>query len=189
MFAIANAMHSGYTVDKIWELTNIDKWFLSKLKGLSEFGKLMSTKKVGEVPSSLFRQAKELGFSDKQLSIFWSTNEQTVRKHRLEYDIMPVVKQIDTVAGEFPAHTSKFFSIITFPFSPSPRVYDSRIPPTDIRSDVLVIKRHNDLQTREVSKESPEYTTSRWILSRFSKALCLFIAICVHTFARGRAAN
>ncbi|KAI4798189.1 carbamoyl-phosphate synth, partial [Aureobasidium sp. EXF-8846] len=110
MFAIANAMHSGYTVDKIWELTNIDKWFLSKLKGLSEFGKLMSTKKVGEVPSSLFRQAKELGFSDKQLSIFWSTNEQTVRKHRLEYDIMPVVKQIDTVAGEFPAYTNYLYT-------------------------------------------------------------------------------
>ncbi|KAG9575246.1 bifunctional carbamoylphosphate synthetase/aspartate transcarbamylase, partial [Aureobasidium melanogenum] len=105
MFAIANAMHSGYSVEKIWELTKIDKWFLSKLKGLSDFGKLMSTKKVGDVPSSLFRQAKELGFSDKQLSIFWSTNEQTVRKHRLEYDIMPVVKQIDTVAGEFPAFT------------------------------------------------------------------------------------
>jgi carbamoyl-phosphate synthase/aspartate carbamoyltransferase len=114
MFAIANAMHSGYTVDKIWELTNIDKWFLSKLKGLSEFGKLMSTKKVGEVPSSLFRQAKELGFSDKQLSIFWSTNEQTVRKHRLEYDIMPVVKQIDTVAGEFPAHTVR---VVPIPFA------------------------------------------------------------------------
>ncbi|KAI5273605.1 carbamoyl-phosphate synth [Aureobasidium subglaciale] len=110
MFAIANAMHSGYTVDKIWELTKIDKWFLSKLKGLSEFGKLMSTKKVGEVPSSLFRQAKELGFSDKQLSIFWSTNEQTVRKHRLEYDIMPVVKQIDTVAGEFPCHTNYLYT-------------------------------------------------------------------------------
>ncbi|KAI5252763.1 carbamoyl-phosphate synth [Aureobasidium subglaciale] len=110
MFAIANAMHSGYTVDKIWELTKIDKWFLSKLKGLSEFGKLMSTKQVGEVPSSLFRQAKELGFSDKQLSIFWSTNEQTVRKHRLEYDIMPVVKQIDTVAGEFPAFTNYLYT-------------------------------------------------------------------------------
>ncbi|TIA46855.1 carbamoyl-phosphate synth [Aureobasidium pullulans] len=110
MFAIANAMHSGYTVDKIWELTKIDKWFLSKLKGLSEFGKLMSTKKVNDVPSSLFRQAKELGFSDKQLSIFWSTNEQTVRKHRLEYDIMPVVKQIDTVAGEFPAYTNYLYT-------------------------------------------------------------------------------
>ncbi|KAI4745010.1 carbamoyl-phosphate synth [Aureobasidium sp. EXF-12298] len=110
MFAIANAMHSGYTVDKVWELTKIDKWFLSKLKGLSEFGKLMSTKKVGDVPSSLFRQAKELGFSDKQLSIFWSTNEQTVRKHRLEYDIMPVVKQIDTVAGEFPAYTNYLYT-------------------------------------------------------------------------------
>ncbi|KAG9938667.1 carbamoyl-phosphate synth, partial [Aureobasidium melanogenum] len=110
MFAIANAMHSGYSVEKIWELTKIDKWFLSKLKGLSDFGKLMSTKKVGDVPSSLFRQAKELGFSDKQLSIFWSTNEQTVRKHRLEYDIMPVVKQIDTVAGEFPAFTNYLYT-------------------------------------------------------------------------------
>jgi carbamoyl-phosphate synthase/aspartate carbamoyltransferase len=109
MFAIANAMHSGYTVDKIWELTKIDKWFLSKLKGLSDFGKLMSTKKVNDVSSSLFRQAKELGFSDKQLSIFWSSNEQTVRKHRLEYDIMPVVKQIDTVAGEYPAHTNYLY--------------------------------------------------------------------------------
>ncbi|KAG9884683.1 carbamoyl-phosphate synth, partial [Aureobasidium melanogenum] len=110
MFAIANAMHSGYSVEKIWELTKIDKWFLSKLKGLSDFGKLMSTKKVADVPSSLFRQAKELGFSDKQLSIFWSTNEQTVRKHRLEYDIMPVVKQIDTVAGEFPAFTNYLYT-------------------------------------------------------------------------------
>ncbi|KAG9953414.1 bifunctional carbamoylphosphate synthetase/aspartate transcarbamylase, partial [Aureobasidium melanogenum] len=110
MFAIANAMHSGYSVEKIWELTKIDKWFLSKLKGLSDFGKLMSTKKVTEVPSTLFRQAKELGFSDKQLSIFWSTNEQTVRKHRLEYDIMPVVKQIDTVAGEFPAYTNYLYT-------------------------------------------------------------------------------
>ncbi|KAG9725671.1 carbamoyl-phosphate synth, partial [Aureobasidium melanogenum] len=110
MFAIANAMHSGYSVEKIWELTKIDKWFLSKLKGLSDFGKLMSTKKVADVPSSLFRQAKELGFSDKQLSIFWSTNEQTVRKHRLEYDIMPVVKQIDTVAGEFPAYTNYLYT-------------------------------------------------------------------------------
>ncbi|KAK6001103.1 hypothetical protein QM012_003186 [Aureobasidium pullulans] len=110
MFAIANAMHSGYSVDKIWELTKIDKWFLRKLKGLSDFGKLMSTKKVAEVPSSLFRQAKELGFSDKQLSIFWSTNEQTVRKHRLDYNIMPVVKQIDTVAGEFPAFTNYLYT-------------------------------------------------------------------------------
>jgi carbamoyl-phosphate synthase/aspartate carbamoyltransferase len=113
MFAIANAMHSGYTVDKIWELTKIDKWFLSKLKGLSDFGKLMSTKKVNDVSSSLFRQAKELGFSDKQLSIFWSSNEQTVRKHRLEYDIMPVVKQIDTVAGEYPAHTNYLYITYT----------------------------------------------------------------------------
>jgi hypothetical protein len=161
-------MHSGYTVDKIWELTNIDKWFLSKLKGLSEFGKLMSTKKVGEVPSSLFRQAKELGFSDKQLSIFWSTNEQTVRKHRLEYDIMPVVKQIDTVAGEFPAFTSKFFSLSPVPSPPFPRIHNSHSF-YGYTERHFAIKRHNSFQTRELSKESPEYIASRWILSCFSK--------------------
>ncbi|KAF1347087.1 hypothetical protein BDV97DRAFT_358498 [Delphinella strobiligena] len=110
MFAIANAMNSGYSVDKIWEMTSIDKWFLSKLKGLSDFGKLMSTKKVSSVEEHLFRQAKELGFSDKQLSIFWGTSEQSVRKARLEYNLMPVVKQIDTVAAEFPAFTNYLYT-------------------------------------------------------------------------------
>ncbi|KAF7846491.1 hypothetical protein BT93_L4245, partial [Corymbia citriodora subsp. variegata] len=110
MFALANAMHSGYDVDKIWEMTKIDKWFLSKLKGLSNFGKLMSTKKVAEVAAPLFRQAKELGFSDKQLATFWGTSEQTVRKSRLQHQIMPVVKQIDTVAAEFPAFTNYLYT-------------------------------------------------------------------------------
>lgn len=110
MFAIANAMHSGYSVDKIWEMTSIDKWFLSKLKGLSDFGKLMSTKNVNNVGPQLFRQAKELGFSDKQLSIFWGTSELTVRKSRLGYNLMPVVKQIDTVAAEFPAFTNYLYT-------------------------------------------------------------------------------
>lgn len=110
MFAIANAMHSGYTVDKIWELTQIDKWFLRKLKTLSDFAKLMSTKQVHNVGPQLFRQAKELGFSDKQLSTFWVTSEQTVRKARLDYNLMPVVKQIDTVAAEFPAFTNYLYT-------------------------------------------------------------------------------
>ena len=110
MFAIANAMHSGYSVDKIWEMTSIDKWFLSKLKGLSDFGKLMSTKNPRTIGPHLFRQAKELGFSDKQLATFWGTSEQTVRKTRLEYNLMPVVKQIDTVAAEFPCFTNYLYT-------------------------------------------------------------------------------
>jgi carbamoyl-phosphate synthase/aspartate carbamoyltransferase len=109
MFAIANAMHGGYTVDKIWELTNIDKWFLKKLKSLSDFRNTMSSYTVDNVSASVFRQAKELGFSDKQLANFWSSNENHVRRARLDYQIMPFVKQIDTVAAEFPAYTNYLY--------------------------------------------------------------------------------
>ncbi len=109
LFAIANAMHSGYSVDKIWEMTKIDKWFLSKLKGLSDFGKMMSTLNAGTVSMNLLKQAKQLGFSDRQLAKFWSSNELAVRRLRVEAGILPVVKQIDTVAAEFPAFTNYLY--------------------------------------------------------------------------------
>ncbi|KAI1011326.1 hypothetical protein LB504_002813 [Fusarium proliferatum] len=111
LFAIANAMHEGYTVDKIWELTKIDKWFLRKLKGLSDFAKRMtcySTTDIITSPSILL-QAKRLGFSDRQLAKFWSSNEIAVRRLRLEAGIQPFVKQIDTVAAEFPAFTNYLY--------------------------------------------------------------------------------
>ncbi|KAM6520829.1 Carbamoyl-phosphate synthase [Fusarium solani] len=111
LFAIANAMHEGYTVDKIWELTKIDKWFLRKLKGLSDFAKKMtsySTTDIATSPSILL-QAKRLGFCDRQLAKFWSSNEIAVRRLRLEAGIQPFVKQIDTVAAEFPAFTNYLY--------------------------------------------------------------------------------
>lgn len=109
LFAIANAMHSGYTVEKIWEMTRIDKWFLRKLKGLSDFGGLMGTFNATTIPQNLIRQAKQLGFSDRQLARFWSSNELAVRRLRVEAGITPVVKQIDTVAAEFPAFTNYLY--------------------------------------------------------------------------------
>ena len=111
LFAIANAMHEGYTVDKIWEMTKIDKWFLTKLKGLSDFAKEMqkfSTTDIAKSPETLL-QAKRLGFSDRQLAKFWSSNEIAVRRLRLEAGIHPFVKQIDTVAAEFPAFTNYLY--------------------------------------------------------------------------------
>ncbi|KOS18100.1 Protein pyrABCN [Escovopsis weberi] len=111
LFAIANAMHEGYSVDKIWEMTRIDKWFLRKLKGLSDFAKqvsLFSTAEIAQFPHIL-RQAKRLGFSDRQLAKFWSSNEIAVRRMRLEAGIEPWVKQIDTVAAEFPAFTNYLY--------------------------------------------------------------------------------
>ena len=109
LFAIANAMHSGYTVEKIWEMTQIDKWFLRKLKRLSDFGKFMSTFSAATIPTKLIRVAKEMGFSDRQLAKFWSSNELAVRRLRAQAGITPFVKQIDTVAAEFPAVTNYLY--------------------------------------------------------------------------------
>ena len=109
LFAIANAMKSGYTVDKIWELTNIDKWFLSRLKSLSNFEISMSNYNTSSITLPLLKKAKQLGFSDRQLAKFWGSNELAVRRVRVDAGIFPVVKQIDTVAAEFPAHTNYLY--------------------------------------------------------------------------------
>ncbi|KAF2459173.1 hypothetical protein BDY21DRAFT_370640 [Lineolata rhizophorae] len=109
LFAIANAMASGYPVDKIWEMTKIDRWFLSKLKGLSDFGQCMKGLKSSNVSPELITHAKRLGFSDRQLALFWGSNELAVRRMRVDAGVTPVVKQIDTVAAEFPACTNYLY--------------------------------------------------------------------------------
>ncbi|KAI0890338.1 carbamoyl-phosphate synth [Annulohypoxylon maeteangense] len=111
LFAIANAMHAGYSVDRIWELTKIDKWFLHKLMGLSQFSKEMAKYNTSQISQhiDLLLQAKRLGFSDRQLAKFWDSNELAVRRMRLEAGITPYVKQIDTVAAEFPAYTNYLY--------------------------------------------------------------------------------
>jgi carbamoyl-phosphate synthase/aspartate carbamoyltransferase len=109
LFAIANAMASGYSVEDIWKSTQIDKWFLSRLKGLSDFGKMMTSYNTTSVPLPLLQQAKHLGFSDRQLANFLSSNELAVRRMRVEAGIIPIVKQIDTVAAEFPSVTNYLY--------------------------------------------------------------------------------
>jgi carbamoyl-phosphate synthase/aspartate carbamoyltransferase len=109
LFAIANAMKSGYSVDKIWEMTKIDKWFLSRLKDLSNFEKQMSTYNTASITLPLMRRAKQLGYSDSQLAQFWGSAEGAVRNYRIRAGIVPVVKQIDTVAAEFPAMTNYLY--------------------------------------------------------------------------------
>ncbi|RYP79616.1 hypothetical protein DL769_002855 [Monosporascus sp. CRB-8-3] len=111
LFAIANAMRAGYSVDRIWELTKIDKWFLHRLMGLSNFGKAMTRYTTSDIATrpDLILQGKRLGFSDRQLAKFWDSNELAVRRMRLEAGITPFVKQIDTVAAEFPAYTNYLY--------------------------------------------------------------------------------
>ncbi|KAF1800844.1 hypothetical protein FB192DRAFT_1328301 [Mucor lusitanicus] len=109
LFAIANAMNKGYTVDKIWEMTKIDKWFLNKLMHIVNLGGRLNGFNKSNVPGNLIRSAKQLGFSDRQIASHINSNELAVRRLRQEYGVTPFVKQIDTVAAEFPAFTNYLY--------------------------------------------------------------------------------
>lgn len=110
IFAIANALQLGWSVEKIWQLSRVDKWFLRKLQRLAEVEKIIRRYTASHLPVDLLRYAKQLGFSDLQLSKFMNSNELAVRRVRQEFSIMPFVKQIDTVAAEFPAFTNYLYT-------------------------------------------------------------------------------
>ncbi|KAJ1987331.1 Carbamoyl-phosphate synthase [Coemansia spiralis] len=110
LFAIANALHMGYTVEQIHSLTSIDKWFLCKLRGLVETERRLSTFAADQkIPRDLLCYAKQQGFSDSGIAQFTKRNEMQVRNTRTGYGISPFVKQIDTVAAEFPAYTNYLY--------------------------------------------------------------------------------
>jgi carbamoyl-phosphate synthase/aspartate carbamoyltransferase len=110
LFAISTAFHRGYSVEKIWQMTNIDKWFLNKLQTIFKMEVHLSSTSVANIGSEILRQAKQLGFSDRQIANCTGTTELAVRRLRLEADISPFVKQIDTVAAEFPAFTNYLYT-------------------------------------------------------------------------------
>lgn len=107
VLAIANGLAKGVSIDIIHRETSIDKWFLYKLQNISQFeAQLRSKKEAGE---GGLRRAKELGFSDKQIAKLIDDTETDVRQRRLQAGIVPIVKQIDTVAAEFPAKTNYLY--------------------------------------------------------------------------------
>ncbi|OJA11339.1 hypothetical protein AZE42_04930 [Rhizopogon vesiculosus] len=110
IFAIASAFHRGYSVDKIWQMTNIDKWFLTKLEHIHHMEKRLSEYSISSVSNRIIRQAKQLGFSDRMLASCMGSTELAVRRLRQEIGIAPFVKQIDTVAAEFPALTNYLYT-------------------------------------------------------------------------------
>ena len=120
VFVISKAMKAGYTVDQIHDLTKIDKWFLQKLKGIvSTDEELKQYDDIDKVPADLLREAKRKGFSDFQIARAVVKDEKIkdlaeteslhVRNRRKQLGIVPVVKQIDTLAGEFPAQTNYLY--------------------------------------------------------------------------------
>jgi len=109
VFAIAHAMHTGYTIDQIHNLTKIDKWFLYKLRNILKSESILKSHKLLDIPRSALMQAKQLGFSDEQIGRCSGTSEQDVRERRKELQVTPFVKQIDTLGAEYPAQTNYLY--------------------------------------------------------------------------------
>ena len=118
IFVLSKALRQGYTVDSIHELTKIDKWFLYRLKGIIDTSEALAKyDTVESVPDELLLKAKKQGFSDFQVArAIMGMNEDdmeaasmAIRKNRLSRGIRPYVKQIDTLAAEFPAKTNYLY--------------------------------------------------------------------------------
>jgi carbamoyl-phosphate synthase large subunit len=109
MFAIAEAIQRGYSIEKIYELSKIDPWYLYKIKNIVDIAKDLSHYRLENIPASLLQEAKQKGFSDHQIAILTERTELDVRKTRKEFGIVPYVKQIDTLAAEYPAQTNYLY--------------------------------------------------------------------------------
>ena len=109
LFGIAEALKKGFTVDRIHELTRIDRWFLHKIKSVVGCEARLRGRRLGAVPPDLLLEAKRKGFSDKQISLLTGSTELRVRKRRKETGLVPAVKQIDTLAAEYPAQTNYLY--------------------------------------------------------------------------------
>ena len=117
-FAIAQALEEGYSIDRIYELTKIDRWFLGKLKNIVDYKhKLCQYNSLEELPADVLRGAKVLGFSDFQIARFVCKPKDTnmekenlaVRAYRKKLGILPAVKRINTVASEHPDLTNYLY--------------------------------------------------------------------------------
>ena len=118
VFVISKAMHKGYTVDQIHELTKIDKWFLEKLQHIIDIDEAMKKCNINTLDKELLRTAKVYGFTDFQIARAVGLEDElksmrkaslVVRNRRKNYCILPVVKQIDTLAAEYPAQTNYLY--------------------------------------------------------------------------------
>jgi carbamoyl-phosphate synthase large subunit len=106
IFAVASALEQGMTVKEVHSLTNIDNWFLYKIKNITDAKNRIIKQ---ELNPEILRYAKELGFSDRQIANLKSISESEVRELRINNNILPIAKQIDTLAAEYPAKTNYLY--------------------------------------------------------------------------------
>jgi len=110
VFYLRQAIKMGMSIDEIYQLTKIDKWFLYKIKNIVQMEEELSKYTIETIPRDVIRKAKRLGFSDKQIAYLLGTDELTVRKLRKKMGIIPTYKMVDTCAAEFEAVTPYYYS-------------------------------------------------------------------------------
>ncbi len=109
VFSIPYALKDGMSVAEIHEHTRIDPWFLHKIANIVRVEQLVSEYSGGNCPRHILDEAKRVGFSDPQLAALLGTSERIIRKMRHNHGLRPYVKQIDTLAGEYPAQTNYLY--------------------------------------------------------------------------------
>ncbi|MET1123969.1 MAG: carbamoyl-phosphate synthase large subunit [Archaeoglobaceae archaeon] len=114
VFYIRYALQHGFSVDEIYELTKIDRWFINKIKNIVDFEEklkaLAAKMSIEEVPREILKEAKRLGFSDRQLAHIFNCSEREVRAARKAKGVTAVYKMVDTCAAEFEAKTPYYYS-------------------------------------------------------------------------------
>lgn len=108
LFAISRALRDGYSVDDVHKMSQIDRWFLYQIGEVDDFRKLKVD--VSSLTKEFMLEAKKLGFSDKQIGVMAGVDEDEIRNKRKELGVLPVFKQIDTLAAEYPAETNYLYS-------------------------------------------------------------------------------
>jgi carbamoyl-phosphate synthase large subunit len=106
IFYVAAALKAGLSMDEITRLSGIDRWFLDKINNIIEMENQLVKRRVSPEP---VRKAKELGFSDRKLGRLFGKTEAWIREYRKAHGILPVTKQIDTMAAEWPATTNYLY--------------------------------------------------------------------------------
>ena len=112
LYWLAEAFQRGFTLEEIYDLSRIERWFLYKIKNIVDMENKLKELNIAsprEEKIPLIKEAKLLGFSDEQIAICLNTDELIIRRERIREGIIPVVKQIDTLAAEFPASTNYLY--------------------------------------------------------------------------------
>ena len=110
IFVVSEALERGWTVDEIFKITRIDKFFISKLQNIVRLGKELKKHTIDTMPMELLKRCKRYGFGDSYIANLIGTQEAAIKALRMAFGILPTYKMVDTCAGEFEAKTPYYYS-------------------------------------------------------------------------------